>query len=114
MDKGPFAAFHAPMPSEQCLRLHDADDFRQMILDAHSIFDQQPALMVIQRHPLAQFAAQDLVFLAQVVILQGKVTVEQILDYGKQRSSGSRQARHRGTGATLEFFDDLDQFIGVF
>ena len=87
--KGPFPAFHPPVPGQQCFRADDGYDFPQPILDGHAVTNQGAAVRLGQRHPFAQLAAQNLVFLAQEIILLGQILAEELVDLGDERSGGA-------------------------
>ena len=81
----PLHLFHAPIPSENSLGLHDAGDFSQPVPYPHAAPDQYPPLPVGQGHPLAKFAPEDLVFPPEVVVLQSKIPAEELLYLGNER-----------------------------
>jgi hypothetical protein len=82
--ESPFLLFLAPIPGQQGLGLGDGHDLGQASLDSQTVFHQNAPVGLGQEHPGTQFAAQNLVFLSQVVIFQGHVAAEQLLNFRDQ------------------------------
>jgi hypothetical protein len=64
----------------------------QPILDGHALTDQGAAVSLRQGHPFAQLAAQNLVFLAEEVVLLGQILAEELLDPSDERSGSAAKS----------------------
>ena len=55
----------------------------------YAVTDQGAAVVICQRHPSAQLAAQDLVLLAEEIILFDQILAEELLNLGDEGSGGA-------------------------
>ena len=81
---GPFLLLHSSVPGQEGFRFHNAHDVTQSVLDSHPVLDQDSSFHLREPDPFAEFAAQDLVLLPEIIILSSKVPAEDLLNLGNE------------------------------